>query len=143
MDFQRLILSKATYVNASAVATAAATHVFLTSGYKPPSQERYIDMDVVKNQNGQFKWVYDNGPGFKKWPPFQIGLDDKLYPSGASAALASLAGLWQHPGVLGMQTPEGTVHRVIWGDTLEQNFRVFPTPGKINEYKVDVQFEEA
>lgn len=141
MDVGVLVtLSHATYG-----ATAAATHLFVTADYKPPVQERYIDTDVVKNQNGQFKYVYDNGPGFKKWQAFQIRCEDAFssVANGLGATqYAHLLEMWNHPGVLGMATPEG-VHTVHWGKDLERAFRVFPKKtGDHQEFSVTVQFEE-
>jgi hypothetical protein len=130
------------------MASPAATYTFFTSGYQPPNQPRYIQNDVVKNQNGQFKWVYDNGPGFRTWSPFKIHCENAPYfPGSATQQLSDLTSLWNHVGVLGMRTPEGSTFHVIWADNaLEQNFRIFPKAdlpvGKL-EYIVTVQFEEA
>ncbi len=130
------------------VPTPAATYVFFTSGYQPPNQPRYTDQDIVKNQNGKFKWVYDNGPGFKIWSPFRIHCENEsMFPGSATQQLADLTALWEHIGLMGMRAPDGTTYSVIWADNaLEQNFRVFPKPnlpvGQL-EYIVTVQFEEA
>lgn len=146
MDPNVLILSHPTYVGPSG-ATAAATYRFFTKGYHPPSEERYIESDVVKNQNGKFKYVYDNGPGFRRWSPFSIVCEDKFASevSGATAGLQyeHLRTIWGFPGVFGMQAPEGT-YLVHWSDNgLEHNFRVFPhTVNDRIEYEVVVQFEE-
>lgn len=142
-----LILSHATYVGASG-ATAAATYSFFTKEYKPPVQNRAIEADVVINQNGRFKHIYDNGPGFYNWNPFSIVCENKLTPIlGATAGgqYARLREMWEHPGRLGMQTPTGDVYSVNWsGNNLERNFRVFPREsGQVIEYEVVVQFEEA
>lgn len=141
-----LTLSKATYVGASG-ATAAATYSFLTVGYQPPAQERYLDFDIVKNQNGKFKWIYDNGPGFKRWPTFMIRCDDNFQGlTGANAATqyARLLELWTHPGVLGMQAPEGS-YSVHWAaEPIEPDFLRYPVePGAHIEVDVAVQLEEA
>lgn len=144
-DPQLITLSRATYVGASG-ATAAATYSFFTEDYEPPSQDRAIEYDVVINQNGKFKYIYDNGPGFKKWSPFKIHCEERIGSSmlGQTAAqqYANLVTLWEHPGVLGMKAPEGT-YIVHWGDDIENNFVVFPiTTSQVREYEVQVQFEE-
>ena len=144
-DRQVLIFSRATYVGASG-ATAAATYAFYTSDYQPPSQDRYIDQDVVKNQNGKFKYLYDNGPGWRKWAPFEIVCENTFTQFLGVTALAQyqqLVSLWEHPGVLGMQAPEGT-YTVHWSSEIERSFRVFPTTvNDVQEFRVVVQFEEA
>ena len=56
-------------------ATAAATYVFYTAGYSPPRQGRSTGQDIVHNQNGVFKYRYDNGPNVYAWEPFQIRID--------------------------------------------------------------------
>lgn len=140
-----IYLSHATYLGPSG-ATAAATYGFMTSDYKPPSQDRHVEYDVVHNQNGKFKYLYDNGPGWRKWAPFAIRCEDTFQPLlgvGATAQYARLIELWNHPGILGMQTPDGT-YSVHWAaNELDKNFRVFPAQvtDKI-EYEVVVQFEE-
>lgn len=135
-----IILSHATYG-----ATAAATYSFVTSDYQPPTQERFIDQDVVKNQNGKFKYLYDNGPGFKKWQPFTIHCERSFATElGAVGAtqLARLIQMWEHPGLLGLQGPDG-VHTVHWAGDHERAFRVFPKmANQALEYTVVVQFEE-
>lgn len=144
-NYQLLILSMATYVGPSG-ATAAATYSFFTSDYKPPEQERYIDKDIVKNQNGKFKYVYDNGPGFRRWNPFNIHCENAfatLLGATAGAQLARIQSLWEHPGTLGMVAPDGT-YTVHWGSSMERSFRVFPKMvGDTQEHIVVVQFEEA
>lgn len=143
-EFETIIISMATYVGASG-ATAAATYSFMTSDYKPPAQERHSDYDVVHNQNGKFKYLYDNGPGFKKWAPFNVHCEEAFVSVlGASAAVqfARLTALWEHPGLLGMKTPDG-VYNVHWADNLERSFRIFPKKtADSREYVVTVQFEE-
>lgn len=145
MNPNTVILSHATYVGPSG-ATAAATYAFFTSDYEPPQQDRYIDQDIVKNQNGKFKYLYDNGPGWKKWSPFNIHCEEKFSTmlGGATAGeqYRRLQTLWEHPGYLGMAAPEG-VYSVHWGDSLERSFRVFPkNNGDVQEYVAVVQFEE-
>lgn len=141
-----LTLSHATYVGASG-ATAAATYQFMTKEFKPPAQARYIANDIVKNQNGKFKYIYDNGPGFKAWSPFSVICENQFQALGLAAAatqFARLKQLWEHPGLMGMAAPDGSVYSVHWSDSsLEQNFRVFPrrTTDGI-EYEVVVQLEE-
>lgn len=138
-----LVLSHAVYG-----ATPAATYAFMTKGFKPPAQARYLDHDIVKNQNGKFKYIYDNGPGFKAWSPFSIICEDTFAALGLGSAATQFARInemWEHPGVLGMASPDGRTYVVHWSSTnLEQNFRVFPH--KVNdklEQEVIVQFEEA
>lgn len=141
-----ITLSHATYVGASG-ATAAATYLFMTKELKPPEQDRYIDYDVVKNQNGNFKYLYDNGPGFRQWSPFSIICEDKFSSvvGGFTAAqqLAHLLELWDYPGVLIMATPDG-VYNVHWApQNLGRNYRRFPASvSDPIEYEVVVQFEE-
>jgi hypothetical protein len=144
---EMIVLSKATYVSAASVATAAATYSFVTKGYKPGRQVRMIDSDVVKNQNGKFRYVYDNGPGFRSWQPFQIVCDDNfqsLTAANAAEQFANLLSLWNHPGPLGMKGPDGTFS-VIWApQALEPGWRQFPgASGATVEYQVTVQFDEA
>lgn len=145
MNPNLLIFSHATYVGASG-ATAAATYKFFSKEYKPPAQPRYIAVDVVKNQNGKFKYIYDNGPGFRQWSPFSILCEDKFQSVigvGATVQKARLEALWEHPGLLGMTTPDGT-YQVHWSDnSLEQNFRIFPKQtGDTIEYEIVIQLEE-
>lgn len=146
MTFNTIILSHATYLGPSG-ATAAATGIFFTSDYQPPAQERSIESDTVVNSNGKFKYVYDNGPGFRRWSPYKIHCENQFKPvnGGLSAAQQYdlLRRLWEHPGNLGMLAPDGT-YIVHWGDSLERSFRVFPRQtGDTVEYLVQVQFEES
>jgi len=145
MNPNLIILSHATYVGASG-ATAAATYSFFTKDYGPPSEPRAMDKDVVVNQNGKFKYIYDNGPGFREWSPFSVACENKfatLLAATAAVQYAHLREMWDHRGVLGMQAPDGT-YTVAWSDALDKNFRVFPvTLGDSPEYEVVVQFEEA
>lgn len=145
MNPQLIILSRATYAGPSG-ATAAATYAFFSSDYQPPQQDRYIGQDVVKNQNGKFKYLYDNGPGWKKWSPFNLHCEEMfatIVGATAQAQYDRLLTLWDHPGVLGMQAPEG-IYTVHWGDSVERSFRVFPRESTSKkEYVVVVQFEEA
>lgn len=139
-----LTFSRATYVGPSG-ATAAATYLFMTKDYKPPQEARYLDTDVVKNQNGKFKYVYDNGPGFREWSPFSVMCENVWQQfTGYTAAQQynNLRSLWEHKGVLGMAAPEGT-YVVHWKANLEQNFRVFPRSATNPiEREIIVQFEE-
>lgn len=146
-SFENIILSYATYVPAGAsVPTGSATYSFFTSDYSPPEQERYIDHDVVKNQNGKFKYIYDNGPGWKRWNAFKVHCEQSfagMLSATAGAQYERLRNLWEHPGLLQMRTPDGT-YSVHWGDSIERSFRIFPK--KVNdilEHIVVVQFEEA
>jgi len=144
-EFNTIVLSHATYVGPSG-ATAAATGIFFTEDYQPPTQDRAIEHDIVINANGKFKYVYDNGPGFKKWSPFKLRLEERLSSiTGLSAAqqYALLVSLWEHPGNLSMRAPEG-VYTVHWSDSVERAFKVFPMSSTaIQEYVAVVQFEES
>lgn len=145
MNPNLIVLSHATYLGTSG-ATAAATYSFFTKDYGPPSEPRAIDQDVVVNQNGKFKYIYDNGPGFKQWSPFSVMCEDQfktILAATAAQQYAHLREMWEHRGVLGMVTPDGT-YTVAWANDLDKNFRVFPiTSGATPEYDVVVQFEEA
>ena len=128
-------------------ATAAATYGFFTKEYKPPTQPRAIQADQVVNQNGKFKYVYDNGPGFKQWQPFTVACEQvfaKVLGATAGAQYAHLQEMWDYPGVLGLKAPEG-VYSVHWSEgSLEPSFRVFPiNTSDAQEWAVVVQFEEA
>lgn len=141
-----ITLSHATYAGPSG-ATAAATYRFMTKNYTPPAQERHIDFDIVHNQNGKFKYVYDNGPGFKRWPQFMITCQEafsSLLGANAATQFARLQALWEHRGTLGMSAPEGT-YSIHWAtDPLEQSFLIYPKAvGDKIERDVAVQFEEA
>lgn len=129
-------------------ASGVGTYQFFTGGYQPPSQPRYIDQDVVVNQNGKFKWVYDNGPGFKQWAPFKIIMGNRPeFPARAATQIAQLLSLWNHIGTIGLRSPEGDTYTVIWADNaLDKAFRIFPNERLATtdlEYTVTVQFEEA
>lgn len=147
MNPNLITLSHATYTGPSG-ATAAATYTFMTRQYEPPVSARMVDFDIVKNQNGKFKYVYDNGPGFFRWAPFVIRCDSafaSLVGANAQAQYDNLQKMWNHPGLLGMYTPEGRSYTVHWaGESLERGFIVFPREvGDLIEYDVTVQFEEA
>lgn len=142
MNYNLITLSHPVYG-----ATPAATYSFFTKEYKPPAQERSMDMDIVHNQNGKFKWIYDNGPGFNKWSGFSIMCENKfasVVGATAGAQFNRIKEMWDYPGVLGMKTPDG-VYSVHWAASeMERNFRVFPaqTTDPL-EWEVVVQFEEA
>lgn len=142
MNPNTVILSHAAYG-----ATPAATYEFMTRGYKPPSQDRTISVDVVHNQNGKFKWLYDNGPGFQKWEPFEIACENSfatILNANAAQQYARILEMWNHPGSLGMKTPDG-VYNIHWSENpIDRAFRVFPRlVGATLEWSVTVQFEEA
>ena len=146
MNPNLLTLSHATYSGASG-ATAAATYQFITRQYKPPAEDRHVDSDVVHNQNGKFKYVYDNGPGFRRWASFQITCQDAftdLLGANAEVQYSHIREMWNHPGILGMEIAE-EVYDVHWAqDPMEPNFVIFPrTVGDRVERDVNVQFEEA
>lgn len=128
-------------------ATPAATYAFFTKDYKPPNQSRALETDIVINQNGRFKYVYDNGPGFKAWEPFAIRCEQafaSVVGATAGKQYERLREMWEYPGVLGMKAPDG-VHSVHWSSSpIEQALKVFPikTTDAL-EWEVVVQFEEA
>jgi hypothetical protein len=147
MQPRLLILSKATWINSASVATAAATYAFMTSGYRPARQERIIDTDTVRNQNGLHKYIYDGGPGYRQWDPFKIVCDnafERILGANASVQYANLLSLWNHPGLLGMSAHDG-VYNVAWAQQpLEVEWRQFPqATGATVSPVVTVQFEEA
>jgi hypothetical protein len=143
VNVQPIILSVPTYLP-----TPAATYAFFTSEYKSPQQERAIEVDVVINQNGRFKWLYDNGPGFRKWAPFNVRCEDALQRYlglSATQQYNNLLHAWNYRGgPLGLKTPEG-VFSVHWAQgELEVQRRQFPLePNTPAEFTVVVQFEEA
>lgn len=146
MNPNLLILSHPTYVGASG-ATAAATYKFMTKGYQPPAETRHLDSDTVHNQNGKFKYVYDNGPGFRRWAGFQISCQDAftdLVGATAESQYLNLRRLWNFRGILGLEIAE-EVYDVHWAqETIEPAFLVFPrSVGDQVERDVQVQFEEA
>jgi hypothetical protein len=148
MNPNLIVLSRPTYVGAGGTsqATPAATYAFFSRDYKPPDQERYMDYDIVKNQNGKFKWIYDNGPGFKTWNPFTLVLEDSfqnVLGYSATQQLANLRTIWEHQGTLGMRSPDGTFN-IHWAkEALENGWRAFPHEvGEETKYEVVVQFEE-
>jgi hypothetical protein len=141
-----IYLSHATYVGPSG-ATAAATYAFFTKDLKSPAEPRAIDKDIVVNQNGKFKYIYDNGPGFRQFPPFSILCEARfeiLLGGGPDTQYARLREMWEHRGLLGLKVPDGT-YTIAWSSDLDQNFRVFPiTAGATQiEREIVVQFEEA
>lgn len=142
MNVQPIIISVPTYTP-----TPAATYAFMTSEYASPQTERAIETDVVVNQNGTHKWIYDNGPGPKRWSPFSIRCEDvfRTYLGlSATQQYSNLLHVWAHPGLLGLRTPDGT-YTVHWAQTsLEPKLLRYPTqPNDPVEYSVVVQFEEA
>jgi len=109
-------------------ATAAATFAFFTSGYQPPRQTRAVNWDDVHNQNGHFRYRYDNGPGALTWGNFQLVFNDSLAPAGPSATqmLANFNFLNQYTGAMGLAAPDG-IYSVAWGKSdLEHRFGQFP-----------------
>lgn len=146
MDPNLVVLSHPTYAVGTTI-IGSATYIFFTKGYKPPSQPRAITSDVVINQNGKFKYVYDNGPGFRQWSPFSVICEDKLAKItglGATAQFAAIQSIWENPGKFGMQAPDGT-YDVNWAESAQElAFRVFPKEsGDIIEYEVIIQVEES
>lgn len=146
MNPNLITLSHPTYVGSSG-ATAAATYPFMTRGFKPAIIPRTLSADIVVNQNGKFKYVYDNGPGFRKWNPFEVACEDsfsRIVGGGATVQFGRLMELWNYPGIMKLSTPEG-VFSVHWSQNeLEPQYRIFPhEAGSPIEYSVTVQFEEA
>lgn len=146
MNPNLLVLSHATYLGPSG-ATAAATYSFISRGYESPAEPRHVDSDTVHNQNGKFKYVYDNGPGFRRWGSFTVSCQDvfeKLLGFNAEQQYAHLREMWVHRGLLGMEIAE-EVYSVHWAqDPVEPNFIIFPREvGDSVERDVSVQFEEA
>lgn len=130
---------------------AAATYSFFTRGYNPPSTGRSIGSDLVHNRNGAFQYVYDNGPNFNKWEPFEIIMEDPRAftnsPVGVSATqqYQNLLDLWEHVGQLQLRGPDGT-YTVYWapGNDLVRRWRNYPiNVGDKIEYAVTVQFLQA
>lgn len=147
MNVLPIIISVPTYVSPSAVASAAATYAFMTTDYKPPQIDRAIEFDTVINQNGKFKWLYDNGPGFRKWNPFTVRCEDAFYNylgAGATQQFANLVHVWSYRGLFGLHAPDGT-YVVHWSQAaFEPQLRQYPQQsGDPVEYSVVVQFEEA
>jgi hypothetical protein len=147
MNPDLMILSHATYLGPSG-ATAAATYSFITRGYRPPAEPRHVDSDTVHNQNGKFKYIYDNGPGFRRWSTFQIICQDSfasLVGANASTQYSRLREMWNHKGILGMTIGSETFS-VHWPqENISPAFVVFPRIANATaiERDIDVQFEEA
>lgn len=146
MTLNLLTLSHPTYVGPSG-ATAAATYQFMTKRYQPPAETRHLDMDIVHNQNGKFKYIYDNGPGFRRWPSFQVTCQDvfeEFLSLNAAQQYENLKKLWAYPGVLGLHLA-GESYNVHWSqETLEPSFIKFPVAtGATIERDINLQFEEA
>jgi len=144
-----VVISHPTYVgiNGTSVATPAATYFFFTADYQPPNQARSLEVDIVHNQNGRFKYVYDNGPAFKTWEPFRIRCEQAfatILGATAGQQYARLSEMWEYPGVLKLKTPDGT-YSVHWAaSNLERSFRAYPkATNELIEWDVVVQFEEA
>lgn len=146
-DFYKMILSHATYLGPSG-ATAAATYSFMTKGYRPPAETRHLDSDTVHNQNGRFKYVYDNGAGFRRWNTFQVSCQEYfqgLLGVNAQQQYDRLREMWAHKGILKMEIV-GDVYNVHWAqDPIEPAFLpTFPkVVGAVIERDVSIQFEEA
>jgi hypothetical protein len=145
MNPNLIVLSHPTYVGPLG-ATAAATYSFFSKEYIPPAQERSLEVDVVHNQNGRFKYLYDNGPNFKKWPPFTIACEEAFaahLDATAGMQYQRLQEMWEYPGILGLRTPDGT-YSAHWSTNLERGFRAFPNEVNTKlEWAVVVEFEEA
>ena len=135
-------------ITPTTAASPAATYSFVTSGYKPPRQPRAITTDEVHNQNGKFKYVYDSGPGFLEWDPFEILCDDKfanvLGGMNGVQQKAQLDALWQFIGTFQLGDPEG-VYNVYWTENpYEKRFQHFPAAvGDKIQYRFTIQVQEA
>jgi hypothetical protein len=119
----------------------------MTREYSAGKQSRYIEQDVVSNQNGVFKWIYDNGPGLREWAPFSVICDDSFasYVGGmATVQYGRLLEMWNYIGTLGMKGPDGAF-KVAWAsNSIEPKLRYFPqAPADPPVIDVVVQFEEA
>lgn len=127
--------------------TAAATYGFVSQDYKPPRRQRAISSDEVTNQNGTFKYVYDNGPTGLTWSPFSLVLLDRWEPyvgAYATQQWANLLSLWDHSAAKNLGAPDGT-YEIHWGQaSLEPKFETFPNSvGDKIEYRVVISIEEA
>lgn len=129
-------------------ATAAATFSFFTDGYKPPRQARAVAWDDVNNQNGHFRYRYDNGPAALSWEPFAVVCSDSpaitgLVGGSATQHYANLSFLWQYTASLGLRSPEGT-YTVAWGQAdMERRFTSFPSAaGDKFEFRVPITLVE-
>lgn len=149
-NLSAILISYPTY-GPSGSEVNAATYAFYTRGYNPPAAGRSVGEDLVHNRNGAFKYVYDNGPNFNHWDPFEIVMEDSQAfvnsPVGVTATqqYQNLLDLWNHLGQLQMGTPDGT-YSVYWamGNDLVRRWRTFPTKvGDKIEYSVQVQFTQA
>jgi hypothetical protein len=126
-----ITLSHPTYVGPSG-ATAAATYSFFSKDYKPPAQPRAVETDVVINQNGKFKYVYDNGPGFRQWQPFSVKCEDSFRDHLGVDAATQYA---PPPGTVGVSgslrdaCARGTVSRSLVRP-LRTEFPCLPTSGR-------------
>jgi hypothetical protein len=132
--------------------TAAATFAFFSGDYRPPRQGRSTASDTVHNQNGLFKYRYDNGPNVFEWQTFRIIVSDRFMNDGvgntaigsATQQLSHLDFLWNYvEGPLGFAAPEG-VYSVDWAEApLEKVFRGFPgAAGDKIDWDVSINFEE-
>lgn len=147
-NFRAIILSYPT-AGPSGYEIPAATAAFFSEGYTPPYTGRSIGSDIVHNKNGVFKYVYDNGPNFDRWEPFQLRMEDTFATAvGGTATVQyqALLDMWNHVGQLQMSTPDG-IYSVYWapGNDLARRY-VGPYPKKVGdkiEYSVQVQFEQA
>lgn len=140
-----ITISYATY-GPSGAETPAATYRFMSQDYKPPRRSRASSFDEVVNQNGTFRYVYDNGPAGLSWSPFTLAMLDRFEPLvGATATVqwANLLALWDHRGLKTIQAPDG-IYEVFFSDSdLEPRFEVFPgSVGDKIEYRATISLEE-
>jgi hypothetical protein len=133
-----------TFSTATVGDVPAATYSFASSGYQTPRQGRSIGMDVVHNQNGIFKYVYDQGPGIYSWDPFELVFDDDLTDLGsATVQWENFLNIWNHQGGMGFRAPESTYQVHFSSQELQRRFQRFPASvGDKMEFRVTIQLEE-
>lgn len=143
----KIILSTPTVGDSTLTASPAATYSFFSRDYQPPLQGRASAQDVVVNQNGTFKYNYDNGPGPFEWRPFELVFDDKFAPflGGAMATQqwANFQAIWNHLGPKQLGAPEAVYSILFPSQQLERRFQQFPraTGDKI-EFITTIKIEE-
>jgi hypothetical protein len=154
-DPNLIIFSTPTVGDSTLTASPAATYVFFSREYRPPLQPRASEQDIVINQNGTFKYNYDNGPGPYRWRPFELVFDDKFakrlaYAVGTTTPISAtmqwnaFQALWNHFGPKNMRAPEDVYSVMFPSQELERQFIQFPRAvGDKIEYTVAIQVEEA
>jgi hypothetical protein len=128
--------------------TPAATFFFFTSGYSPPREGRSLGEDTVHNQNGVFRYRYDNGPNFREWGSFDIVCADEftnVCGGGATQQQANLEFLWQYIGKMGLADPFGS-YSVGWATDFGLQPRIsgkIANVGDKLELRYEIELEEA